>query len=317
MEGLGFLTALVVSFVTGRVAIAVGGRAGLVDLPDSELKHHEGAPVPLGGTAVLLGAHAGLAVSGVFDVGLLAASVLVWVVGLIDDLKGLSPVTRLVGATAGGIVLVGMSRESFEVGIAIFWVVAVVVVVNAVNLFDGLDALAGSVSTVAVFGIIWFGAIQDVPEPWVLVAIAGSLLGFLYWNRPRARLFLGDNGAYVVGVLLVWAAIWSSPDRLSGVVAVGLVGVPLIDLAVTVVRRGLSGSPFFEGDRDHTYDRLHSEGFTPLGVALIHSLSQVVWVALIVGASLLWGDLAAAITALGLGLGLAALFGALMTIDHR
>jgi UDP-N-acetylmuramyl pentapeptide phosphotransferase/UDP-N-acetylglucosamine-1-phosphate transferase len=150
----------------------------------------------------------------------------------------------------------------------------------------------------------------------VPLIIAGALLGFLFWNRPKAQLFLGDNGAYVLGVLLVWSAMRVSPDRMAGVVAVSLIGVPLIDLGVTVFRRGLSSAPLFSGDRDHTYDRLHRYGVPESRIALIYSAVQAVWAAVIVSVSRFWGDLPTAITALLLGLVIAGLVGGWMTVSR-
>jgi UDP-GlcNAc:undecaprenyl-phosphate/decaprenyl-phosphate GlcNAc-1-phosphate transferase len=316
LELLGALVALVLAAVVGRLAIGIGNRFGVVDAPDGELKPHDGAPVPLGGAAVLVAAIGGLAVAGVLEVGLIVAAVLVWVVGLIDDTRGLSPAVRLVGVTIAGVVLVVLSERSFGTNEMIFWVVAVVVVANAVNLFDGLDALAGSVATVAVLGMIGFGMIQGLQSPWVVAVVGGAILGFLYWNRPPARLYLGDNGAYVVGLLLVWAAMFTGVDRMSRVVAVGLVGVPLIELGVTVFRRGLSGTPLFSGDRDHTYDRFYAHGVSEAKIALSYAAVQAVWAIVIIAVSMLTGDLPTAITALALGAGLAALVGVLMTVSQ-
>lgn len=316
MEGLGALVALGVALVLGRLAMSVGERLGLVDVPDGELKPHGGTPVPLGGGAVLVAAIGGLAVAGVFDLGLLVAAVLVWVVGLIDDTRGLSPVIRLVGVAVAGIAFVMLSERSFGTNEMIFLVVAVVVVVNAVNLFDGLDALAGSVTTVTVLGITGFGLAQGVEGAWAVGVIAGALLGFLYWNRPPARLYLGDNGAYVVGILLVWSATVTGADRMGRVVAVGLVGVPLIELGVTVFRRGLSGATLFSGDRDHTYDRLYRAGVSEWRIALFYAIVQAIWVGIIVSVSANTGDLPTAITALAMGVGLAALVGVWMTVSQ-
>ena len=317
MAVLAFAVALVVALAIGWISIVVGRRLGIVDRPDEHLKPHSGAPVPLGGVALLIAAHVGLAMAGVFDVGLLVTTLLAWVVGLIVDIWGLRPFVRLTAIAGAGVVLVVLTERRFETGVAVFWVVALVVVVNAINLFDGLDALAGSVATVTVFGLVWFGMTHAVPDPLVVLPLGGALLGFLFWNRPNARLFLGDNGAYVLGVLLVWAAMLVSPDRMAGVVAVGLVGVPLFDLGVTVFRRGLSGTPLFSGDRDHTYDRLHYLGVPPGQLALLYSVAQVVWVVAVIVTAQFWGDLPAAISALVLGLGVAVLVGMWMTVSQR
>lgn len=316
MEVLGIAVAVVVALVTGKILIVVGRRLGIADVPDDDLKPHRGAPVPMGGAVLLIAIHVGLAIAGVFDIGLLVATLLVWVVGMVDDVRGLSSLVRVLTTISAGVVLVALSDRPFDNGEAIFWVVAVAVVVNAINLLDGLDALAGSVAAVAVLGITWFGVTQGAASPWILLAIAAALIGFLYWNRPEAQLFLGDNGAYVLGVFLVWAAMWVSPDRMAGVVAVGLIGVPLLDLGVTVFRRGLSSAPLFSGDRDHTYDRLHGYGVSEGWIALLYSAAQAVWVTTIVVISLYQGDLSTAVSALVLGLVIAGLLGVWMTVSR-
>ncbi|HJQ91908.1 MAG TPA: MraY family glycosyltransferase [Acidimicrobiia bacterium] len=314
---LGPAVALVMALVIGRLLIWFGLRLGVVDVPDDRLKTHTGSPVPLGGAAVLVGALSGLAAAGRLDSALVAALAIVWVIGLADDVWGLTAVTRLLGAAVAGSVLVVLTDTGFQLIVAVFWVIAVVVVVNAVKLIDGLDALAGSVMSVAMVGITWFGFAQGAANPWLLLVILGAIFGFLYWNRPPARLYLGDNGAYVVGLLAVWAGMQASTDRMAGLVAVALIGIPLIDLGVTVFRRGLSGTSFLMGDRDHTYDRLQAQGLSVAGVAFVLSIGQALWVVVIVLVSIYAGDLAAAITALGLGLAIAVALGIRSVLAQR
>ncbi|HEX6222337.1 MAG TPA: MraY family glycosyltransferase [Acidimicrobiia bacterium] len=314
---LGVAVATGVSLIVGWGMIRLGLRVGVVDTPDDHLKAHSGSPVPLGGGAVLAGVLSGLAVAGVVDVAVLSALLIVWLVGLADDVWEVRAVIRLFGAVVAGVALVALSETRFEPIVAVFWVVAVVVVVNAIKLFDGLDTLAGSVMAVAFLGITWFGLAQGAADPLLILAVVGALLGFLVWNRPPARLYLGDNGAYVLGVLAVWAAMWSSADRMAGVVGVALIGMPLIDLGVTVFRRGLSGAPFLQGDRDHTYDRLQQQGLSAAGVAILFTIAQALWVAALVPVSVVVGDLAAAITALSLGLVIAAVLGVRLVLAER
>ena len=293
--------AVVVALLIGGALTRLGARWGVVDEPDGHLKAHVGSPVPLGGLAVFAGAHLGLAVNGLFDLGLLVATSLLCVVGLIDDLTGLSPVVRLVSSVSAGLVLVMISFQVNGLLEAMFWVVAVVFSVNAVNLFDGLDALAGSVATVTFLAMSWFALVQDSGEPVAGIILAGSVLGFLFWNRPPARLYLGDNGAYVVALLFVWLAHQASPDLGASVVAASLLGVPLLDLGVTVLRRYRSGAEIFAGDRDHAYDVLHQRGHPVARVTAVFVSLQVVWVAVVVLASHRFGDRAALSIVLLLG----------------
>lgn len=309
MEILSVAAGAATALTVGGLAVKLGSRWGIVDVADQHLKVHTGSPVPLGGAAVLAGAHVGLAVAGLFDPGLFIASLFIWAVGMIDDLRGLSPLVRLVGALGAGVLLVIISFSSTEVFQIGFWVVAVVVAVNAINLFDGLDALVGSVTTITFLALAWFTVVQHAGELVAGVILAAVMLGVLFWNRPPARMFLGDNGAYVVAMLIVWSAEQASPDFGAGVVAMSLLGMPLIDLGSTVLRRRLSGSPLFSGDRDHTYDILHKRGMGMGRVAVVFLVLQAVWVTIIVVVSEFAGDRIAAGVALALGVVAAGLAG--------
>ncbi len=279
MAIVGFVTAVGVSLVVSGVGILAGPRLGLVDRPDGDLKPHDRPISPLGGAGVLVGLHAGLLVAEVFELSLLIATLLVWALGLADDRYGLGPRVRLAGVGVAGVVLVVLSDAdlfSFQGGL---WVVAVLVVVNAMNLFDGLDGLAGSVAVVAMAGLWWFGmSIGPGGDSTAFLAAMGATIGFVGWNWPPARVFLGDNGAYVLGVTLVWLAMNASVDGGTSLVAVALIGVPLLDLAATVVRRLASGSVLTSGGRDHVYDRLHGIGMGLATIVGVMIAAQAIWI---------------------------------------
>ena len=306
MAVVGFITAVGVSFAVAGIVYVLGPRLGVVDVPDKKLKTHSRPVTPLGGVAVLLGLHIGLAVAGAFDVALLVATILVWVVGLIDDLRGLSPPTRLLGAALAGFLLAILSDLPDGLLFPIFWVVVTVLVVNSVNLLDGLDGLAGSVAVISLLGLWWFGWDQGLVGPHFYLISIGAILGFLYWNWTPARLFLGDNGAYVIGVTLTWAALRASPDGTASLVAVAIIGVPILELMITMTRRLLVRKPLMSGDRDHTYDRLHRSGISTSSVVAIFVAAQIIWLLVIVWVAIAAGDLAALITAVLLGAGVVA-----------
>ena len=301
MVVLGLITAGVISLVVGGLSIVAGKRWGFTDRPDQDLKPHRSEPVPLGGLGLLIGLHVGMSVAGVFDPGLFAATALIWVVGLVDDLRGLSARTRLAAASLSGSALIFLTDLPGFGLPPVVWIVAVVVVVNAVNLLDGLDALAGSVTLVAAVGISLFALTQGVPAWWAALTLAMALLGFLFWNRPPARLYLGDNGAYVTGVALVWVAMHAGVDVSSELLALALVGVPLIDLGVTVLRRMMARTSLFAGDRDHTYDRLFQTGWGIAAVVGLFAGIQVIWSSALIWVSVRTGDVPALIVAPGLG----------------
>ncbi len=276
---IGVASAVLVATAWCAIAVRFGPKWGFVDLPDGSLKTHRVAAVPLGGVGVLGGFVAALLVTKRFLPILAIASLFVLIVGLIDDRWGLSPGLRLVSAGVAGLIL-GVFEVNAWRGLLI--VAATVVCLNAVNLLDGLDALAGSTSAVTLAGFGWLAAVRGQPD-WIFPLLAAAAVaGFLAWNLPPARVFLGDNGAYVIGVLLAFCAFRISRNGLELAVALALIGAPLFDLAVTVLRRFRAGSALFVGDRDHTYDRLRREIGSTGRVATTFALGQAVWVGLLV-----------------------------------
>lgn len=301
MALIGLATALAVSLIACGVVLILGPRLGILDLPDEELKTHTRPIVPLGGVGVILGLHLGLWAAGVFDAGLLVSTSIVWILGLADDLRGLSPAVRLLGTAVAGFTLALMSDLPGGTTDVLIWTGATLVVVNAMNLIDGMDGLAGTVTIASLGALWWFGTAQGAVGPDVYVVSIGAVLGFLYWNLPPARIFLGDNGAYVIGVTLTWAALRASPDTTAGLVGLAIIGVPILDMAVTVVRRLISRRGLVSGDREHTYDRLARSGMSEGRVVSIYVLAQAAWAAIIVSTSTLVGDRVAMLVAVVLG----------------
>ena len=269
------LIAAAVAFGWCAVAIKIGPLLGFIDQPDDTgLKPHARPAIPLGGVGVFLGIHIALALSRSFDTSLLIASGLVLVLGLIDDRHPLSPLLRL-GVEAAAGVVIGLR---FFDGIGIVGAtVLVVVAINAVNLFDGLDGLAGAATVVTGFGLAWLGTVRAT-DPAFGLALAGAALGFLLLNWHPAKVFLGDNGSYVIGVFLVFGMIEPAPslERLGPNLL--LMGVFGLDLGATVLRRRLTGHPMFAGDRNHTYDQLHANGVSIRAVAMVAATVQMLFV---------------------------------------
>jgi UDP-GlcNAc:undecaprenyl-phosphate GlcNAc-1-phosphate transferase len=133
-------------------------------------------------------------------------------------------------------------------------VVAAVASANAVNLVDGQDGLAGGLAAVAAGGLaLLLPAGSDARD--AALALAGSLAGFLLWNRPPARVFLGNGGAYAVGVVLAALASQVARTSWSGVLAAAVVLGPFAyELCSTVVRRIAGRRSLAIGDRRHVYD---------------------------------------------------------------
>jgi UDP-GlcNAc:undecaprenyl-phosphate/decaprenyl-phosphate GlcNAc-1-phosphate transferase len=248
-----FLIALVLACILTRATMAIAPRVGLVDRPGA-LKIHALTVPATGGIAVVI------------------ASLLVWrpapaiavaicialVTGTVDDLRSLSPLARVLAQTLCGAVLVagGLRLEPLGLLGSPALVLATVALANAMNMVDGQDGLAGGLAAIASLGLAAVMAASGIASV-VPVALSGALAGFLVWNRPTASVFLGDGGAYAVGVTLAAIAAQVSAAGWPWLLAAGCcLGVFAYELIATVLRRRRSSAASTTGDREHTYDRL-------------------------------------------------------------
>jgi UDP-GlcNAc:undecaprenyl-phosphate/decaprenyl-phosphate GlcNAc-1-phosphate transferase len=283
-----------VAFVVAWIAKVVGPRVGLVDLPDGDLKTHSAPIVPLGGIGVATGFLVATAVSGELSWSIGGAVIGVAVLGLIDDRVSLSPKLRLVAELAAGVLLVAQPFLDGDLSVlqALAGIGATVVLINAVNLYDGLDGLVSSSAAAGLAGAALLAWIWGDSSLLALAGV-GALVGFLVHNWNPAKMFLGDNGSYTVGTILAVVIVDSavSGHGLAGMVAAAAAGtVFVVDLVATMWRRKRAGVPLFAGDRSHTYDRLHDSGW---GVKRVAATS-----ALINGAAAVAVALAAAVSAI-------------------
>lgn len=282
-EGTAALGALILALVATPLAIVVARRVGAVDHP-GPLKPQE-RPVPyLGGVAVFLATTPWVVH---LRPTLLAPLALCMGVGLADDLVELRPWHRLVGQLVAGAGIAALVTTRIPQPAGGILVVAVTVLLaNGVNLVDGLDGLASGVAGAACAGF----AVLLVGSPRLLALSGlGALVGFLVFNRPPARVYLGDAGSSYLGALstVLLASSWASGLRLStAVAALLLVAVPSTEVAVALVRRLRSGGSVVTGDRRHPYDLLVRGGWRPGTSTLAY-----------VGAAVVLGAVAVAVAA--------------------
>lgn len=263
----------------------------MVDRPDGHRKLH-GRTVPLGGgLAVLIAAVVGvlaiLFIPGAwqstiraelpFLVGLLAAAVLLCGVGLIDDRFGLRGRQKLFGQTlAVGVLLAfGLCIERVQIfewrvelgllayPLTLFWLLGAI---NALNLLDGVDGLATSVGLVLSLAIACM-ALQTGhnADALVALAVAGSLAGFLRYNFPPARIFLGDTGSMLIGLIMGTLAIRSSlkgPATIALAAPTAIWAIPIFDVSMAILRRKLTGRSIYTTDRGHLHHCLQRRGYS-------------------------------------------------------
>lgn len=260
-----FLLALGLGVLLTPLAGLLGTRLGLVDRPDGGALKVHARPVPLtGGLAALASAAIALALLGglpspwsVTAVGVALA------VGVADDRRPVAPWPRLLGlALAGVLAALGAPLEPLGALRPVGTVLLVLACANGVNLLDGQDGLAGGLAALAALGLGLVGSLASSgADVRPALAVAGGLLGFLVWNRPPARVFLGNGGAYAVGTwLALLVAEASEGGGWHGLLACGVVlGVFAFELASTVVRRVAAHASLASGDRDHSYDVVAAE----------------------------------------------------------
>jgi UDP-GlcNAc:undecaprenyl-phosphate GlcNAc-1-phosphate transferase len=252
---------IVVAFVLATVVTPLVGKAALrldiVDRP-GPLKV-QSRPVPyLGGIAVF----AGVSVPVLWTRPVLLMPLgLALVLGLADDIGDLPSGSRFVGEVVIGVtvsIIAGLAAPLIVVG-----VLATVLLINAVNLLDGLDGLASGTAVASSAG---FAFVLSGDYRVLAAAVAASLGGFLLWNRPPASIYLGDAGSYLVGAalaVLATSTIGSGGSVPTAAAAALLVGVPVADTTIAVIRRWRAKRPLFRGDRGHVYDQLVDRKWSP------------------------------------------------------
>ena len=292
-------TAVALAALTTRIAIRLAPRLGFIDRPDGGRKQHR-RPIPvLGGIAVLAGLLAGISLlpaespspqteliqSRQFVLSLAISATLLCGVGLIDDRFGMRARYKFLGQILAILpfAAMGCSVESLNVlGLAIhlgptigilFAMLWLVSCTNAVNLIDGLDGLAGSIGLIVSMTI---GLNAAMTGQWQAAALAfvfaGAIFGFLLFNWPPARIFLGDSGSMTIGFVVGALALGASVKRATGfalVVPLVLVSVPAFDTFMAILRRKLNGRSLGEPDRRHFHHRLKDRGLSDRRVLIL------------------------------------------------
>ena len=280
------LNAFLISFVLSLAMGNLATRFGLVDVPTGRKKHD--APVPLVGLAIFLA----FAVSSLLIgqhlpgiLGLLAGLAMIVLIGIVDDRMDLRASHKLLAqviivfviALSNGPLIANIGNLNhgqplllggWSIPVTIF---AVVGIINAMNMIDGLDGLAGGISLAS---LLWFAAaallLGQTADLLLILVLACCILGFLVLNmrhpwRRRAAVFLGDGGSMMLGLGLAFVAITLSQhpkSALSPVAVLWICGLPIIDTLSLIVRRFAAGQNPMSSDRQHLHYLLLDSGFS-------------------------------------------------------
>jgi len=246
-----FLLALTVGVALTWVAIFVGQRLALLDRPNAIKPHSH--PTPYTGGAAILGTLLLFAPMVGSSVPLLLGAALCWLVGAIDDVRGLPPVTKLGALTPA--VAIGSLAVELDPITRVVAVALGLVLLNAFNVVDGLDGLAAGAAAapLAFLALVGSGGLIGT------IAL-GAALGFLLFNLAPARVFLGDQGSLLLGYLLwVLSLSWLGHAGSMRVTSLWVLLwlFPIANMAFVLWVRRRAGRPLLRGDRSHLYDALH------------------------------------------------------------
>ncbi len=271
---------IVVGLLTPKIReIAI--RRNVVDTPTQFHKTHS-EPIPyLGGVGIAVGVSLVsyfLTAIFAFDAlsllsGILIPALLLGFVGLIDDIFNLKPFPRFIAQNGIGvfiaILLIGSKTVGSPTGSdlidGLVTTIFVVGLCNAINFFDNIDGGASGTVAISSF-VLLFLSMQSMQHYLAAMAavLAGSTLGFLWWNKTPARIYMGDAGSLFLGVVLASLLVRFEPNPInrfsSFAVPLLIVAVPILDSSVAIVSRIIRGISPFQGGRDHLSHRLMKMG---------------------------------------------------------
>ena len=276
-----------VSAVSLLVLLPLGRQLGLVDYPDQFRKRHAFNTPLVGGLAIVIGALAGWWYAGTFNRfhdAVICTALMLVVVGVADDLLNLRVCVRVIAELAAiAIVVISSGIYIHSLGelrgheLTLGWlgipftVVAVVGLLNAFNLIDGMDGLAGSLTLVAAGSIEFLSNRNASATQLAFVAvIASAVIPYLAANLGlfghRGKVFLGDAGSIMLGYLLAWSLIGmsqSTPRQISPGLVLWCVALPVFDTLTVMFRRMHRGESPFTADRGHIHHLLTDAGMKP------------------------------------------------------
>jgi UDP-GlcNAc:undecaprenyl-phosphate GlcNAc-1-phosphate transferase len=285
---LTFLLAFFVTYLATPVVKILASKLNAFDMPNDRKVHSQ--PIPrLGGLAIYIGFLAALVfamiVSNFLGVminpgtifGILAGGTLLVGIGIIDDIRGLRPTTKLIWQIVAAFIVIYSGVEIsfitnpfngiwpigiYAVPLTLLWIVGLT---NAINLIDGLDGLATGVTAISAL-TLFFVALRthQIGAAFLMLALGAAALGFLRFNFSPAKIFLGDSGSLFLGFILASSSVigvLKTTLVVALIVPVLILGVPIFDTLFAIGRRLKNRKSPFEADNKHIHHMLLRAGF--------------------------------------------------------
>jgi UDP-GlcNAc:undecaprenyl-phosphate/decaprenyl-phosphate GlcNAc-1-phosphate transferase len=286
---LAFLVSLTFTFFLVPHVCSVAQKLHIMDVPDGNIKKHKQATPYLGGVAVYLGFTGTLffflPVESYLLFLLFGLTILLFL-GLIDDLWQISPGQKWIGQMIAAASFLGAGfslKESFlssaaNLILSFLWIMAVD---NAFNLVDVMDGLATLLAISATLSFLVFAYFFKLSQIIILLStFLGALVAFFYYNKPSAKIYLGDAGALFIGGFLAVVPFYFNWGYHGGeygfLVPVIVLAVPLMEVTSLIVIRTYKGIPFYHGSPDHYCLYLQGKGWTVKEILLFSSFMSFV-----------------------------------------
>ena len=305
---LALLAALVISFLMTPVVKTFAYKVGAVDVPKDARRMHK-IPIPrLGGLAIFIGFMVSVLVLGnVRGNGqmqsILLGSVIIVVLGVVDDIMALPAMLKFVVQIAAALIpaLNGVVIQAFSnpniFSDSLYWVLGplsvpftvlwIVAITNAVNLIDGLDGLANGVSAISATTMLVIALLaSEAQVAIVMAALVGACVGFMPYNLNPAKMFMGDTGATFLGYILATMSIqglFKFYAVISFAVPFLILGLPIFDTTFAFIRRLAHGQSPMHADRGHIHHRLIDMGLNQKqAVATLYVISAMLGLSAVV-----------------------------------
>jgi UDP-GlcNAc:undecaprenyl-phosphate GlcNAc-1-phosphate transferase len=278
-------------------------KLGIFDNPaDDGLKIHKQAMPLVGGAAFFIATLTSMLIATAFinnvvlPIGVVVGAIMSFGLGLLDDLfwKNANNVFAcfkfVAQVSISLVVIILLFRVGLQIQFIPFSAVAILLGmfymmggINAINMQDGIDGLAGGLVALSAIGFMALSIQTDNTLGLVLsLSVLGGVLGFLIYNFPPASVFMGDSGSHFLGFMMALLAVIFTSQRYDFQRFVGpilILGLPVFDAAFAVIRRAVFSRPLFKGDRSHIYDCMLRKGFDVRKTVLMCYLIQLAFVA--------------------------------------
>ncbi|WP_208560832.1 glycosyltransferase family 4 protein [Marinilactibacillus kalidii] len=304
------LVSLALTAIYKKVAV----KLNLVDVPEARRVHDKIMPT-MGGITIFIAYYFSLffllPIPHYIVFPIFLGSLVILLTGMIDDMKNLSPLLKVLGILIGALIVFYLGDISLEtmtlpfigtlkfgswsLPFTLIWILGFT---NAVNLIDGLDGLASGVSIIALttMGIIgfFFLTIQEVSISIMIFVLIGAIAGFWPYNFQPASIFLGDTGALFIGFMIGVFSLQGLKNAtlISLILPVVILGIPITDTLFAMIRRKMNRQSISVADKNHIHHRLMSLGLSHRQTVLaIYSVSAIFSIiALLYNFSTFWGS---------------------------